>query len=568
MTPLDDLMRKIPAFKEWVPMWARVGIFLFCIMVFQCSGGIYLVSVNEMMGATSLMQEDILMAGYASFIGLTMAFPVLFRLKFRFPTRTILPAVAIGLIVCNLVTMQTRNLPLLAVTCFIAGFLRMWGTFECFSSIQLRITPTRDFAVFFPVIYLSIFGYIQLSGLTATYLTYFYSWRYMHYLAVGLLLAVILLSHLFLRPFYLRPPLPLYGIDWVGLVLWSVVLLLTAFTFNYGDYYDWFDSPYIRLALVCAFFFLTLNLYRMGHIRHPYVEAETFKYKHFFTVMFLFFALNFLTAVSTVLQGVYTGGILHYDTLNNVSLNFPSLLGVGLGALASWLVLARLRTGYKMATFIGFVLVVSYLIIMYFLISPDTNIEKLYLPVVLRNMGNTMIYIVLTTYLSQIIPFRHFFQSLCAVGFVREGIGGPIATAVVSRLFKITVQSNYYTLGGVLDSLNPVTVRLPFSIYFGELQRQVILVSVKEVFGYAVLAGILLLIFILFARYTKVVHRIKVFRVPVVGRLFAMGFPKREGKKIRFVDRNVTDGLSYVFQATSIGGVGSVPSITVSVFRW
>lgn len=205
-------------------------------------------------------------------------------------------------------------------------------------------------------------------------------------------------------------------------------------------------------------------------------------------------------------------------------------LGVGLGALASWLVLARLRTGYKMATFIGFVLVVSYLIIMYFLISPDTNIEKLYLPVVLRNMGNTMIYIVLTTYLSQIIPFRHFFQSLCAVGFVREGIGGPIATAVVSRLFKITVQSNYYTLGGVLDSLNPVTVRLPFSIYFGELQRQVILVSVKEVFGYAVLAGILLLIFILFARYTKVVHRIKVFRVPVVGRLFAMGFSK-EGRK-------------------------------------
>ena len=38
MTPLDDLMRKIPAFKEWVPMWARVGVFLFCIMVFQCSG--------------------------------------------------------------------------------------------------------------------------------------------------------------------------------------------------------------------------------------------------------------------------------------------------------------------------------------------------------------------------------------------------------------------------------------------------------------------------------------------------------------------------------------------------
>ena len=168
-------MRRVPAFKEWVPMWARVVSFLFCILVFQCTGGIYLSSVSEMMGATTLMQEDILMAGYASFIGITMIFPVLFRLKFRLPTRTILPIVAVGLIVGNIITMSTDNLMVLAITCFFTGVLRMWGTFECFSSIQLRITPTRNFAVFFPVIYLTVFGCIQFSGLVTTYLTYFYS---------------------------------------------------------------------------------------------------------------------------------------------------------------------------------------------------------------------------------------------------------------------------------------------------------------------------------------------------------------------------------------------------------
>lgn len=245
-------------------MWARVLSFLFCILVFQCSGGIYLASVSEMVGATALIQEDILMAGYASFIGMTMIFPILFRLKFRFPSRTILPVVAIGLIVGNIITMSTRSLPVLAVTCFFTGALRMWGTFECFSSIQLRITPTRNFAVFFPVIYLSVFGYIQLSGLATTYLTYFYNWHYMHYLAVGLLLVVIILSQWLLRPYYLRPPLPLLGIDWLGAILWSVVLLLFAFAFNYGEYYDWFDSPYIRLALVCAALFLFLSLHACG----------------------------------------------------------------------------------------------------------------------------------------------------------------------------------------------------------------------------------------------------------------------------------------------------------------
>ena len=305
-------------------------------------------------------------------------------------------------------------------------------------------------------------------------------------------------------------------------MLWSVVLLLIAFAFNYGDYYDWFDSPYIRLALVCAALFLFLSLQRMWHIRHPYIEPETFKYRHFGTVVLLFFALNCLSATSTVLQGAFTGGILRYDSLNAISLNVPGLLGVVAGALLSLLLLARWQMSYKTVTFIGFVLMVAYQLVMYFLISPDMNIERLYLPLFLKNAGNVMIYVTLTTYLSQIVPFRHFFQALCAVGFVREGIGGPIASALVARVFKMAMQSNYYTLGGSLDAVNPLTDQVPFSAYFGELQRQATLVSIKQVFGYAVLLGILFLIVILFTRYARITHRVKLFRVPVVGRLFAI----------------------------------------------
>ncbi len=528
--PPIELMRKVPAFKEWVPMWARVVTFLFFIMVFQCSGGIYLASMSEMMGYTDLMREDILMAANAGFVGISMVFPILFRLKFRLVSRTIFPIVACVLIACNLITMYTRWLPLLAVAGFLGGFFRMWGTFECFSSIQLRITPTRNFAVFFPVVYLSVFGYIQLSGLATTYLTYFYSWQYMHYVAIGLLLVVILLTRILLRPFHMAPPLPLYGIDWLGLVLWSVVLLLIIFVFNYGDYYDWFDSPYIRLATVSALFFLAINLYRMFHIRHPYIEAETFKYRHVVTMMFLFFALCFLTSTSTVLQGAYTGGIFHYDPLNAVSLNIPSFIGVLLGALFAWQAITRFKLGYKTMVFIGFALVVLYQVMMYFIISPDMNIERLYLPSLIKNMGNVIVYIVFTLYLSQMVAFQHFFQSLCAVGFIREGIGSPIAVAVIDRVFKVTMQSNYYTMGSALDAVNPLTSSLPLTAYVGELQRQVMLTSIKEVFGYAILLGILLLIFILFTRYTRVVHYIKLYRVPVVGRLLSiqMSRDKRE----------------------------------------
>ena len=200
MSQLDELLRQLPAFKENVPMRARAWSFYTFILVFQLSGGIYLSSMGEMMGETALMQEDILMAGLASFLGISMVFPILFRLKFRFTSRLILQWVCAGLIVCNLVTMHTRSVPVLVVTCFCSGVLRMWGTFECFSTIQLRITPTRNFAVFFPVIYGTVFGCIQLSGLLTTHLAYHFHWHYIHYFFIGLLLLVWLAARLLLRP--------------------------------------------------------------------------------------------------------------------------------------------------------------------------------------------------------------------------------------------------------------------------------------------------------------------------------------------------------------------------------
>lgn len=53
------------------------------------------------------------------------------------------------------------------------------GNFEALSNVQLSITPTRDFAVFFPVVYLIVLGSIQLSGLLTVYLGYWADWRYM-----------------------------------------------------------------------------------------------------------------------------------------------------------------------------------------------------------------------------------------------------------------------------------------------------------------------------------------------------------------------------------------------------
>ena len=250
----------------WSPV--RVCLCVFFALSFQFSGGIYLSAVSEMVGDLALLQEDIMMTGYASFVGMTMIFPVLFRLKFRFTARSMLMVICPVLVVCNFITMSTESLPVLVITSFIAGTFRMWGTFECFSNMQLSLTANRDFTIFFPFIYAIILGSIELSGLLTVNLSWYMDWRYMHLFIMGLLLFVWLLVTLLTRHFRLAPPVPLKGIDWIGWALWSIFLLCGIFVCEYGRHYDWFDSPYIRMAAAVCAVSLLLSVMRMFRMKN------------------------------------------------------------------------------------------------------------------------------------------------------------------------------------------------------------------------------------------------------------------------------------------------------------
>ena len=77
----------IPAIRNFVPEKIKPWIIIVFVIIFQFSGGIYLAAVSEMVGGLALMQEDIMMAGYSSFVGMGLTFAIMFRLKFRFNTK-------------------------------------------------------------------------------------------------------------------------------------------------------------------------------------------------------------------------------------------------------------------------------------------------------------------------------------------------------------------------------------------------------------------------------------------------------------------------------------------------
>ena len=492
--------RRIMACKDFIPLPLRFLIFLLIIIVYQFSGGVYMTAVTQMAGAMAWLTEDIMMAGYASLVGLTVAFPLLFRLMFRFTARSLLLVSTAVLIFGDVICMYSDWVPLVVFVSFVCGVFKMIGTFICWSNIQLNITPTRDFAVFSPFLFTFVLGCVQLSNIGTGYSIWAYDWQTMHLFTIEALLLIGLMIHITMRRHFRQGPyIPFLGIDYLGGVLWSLFLIDIVFICVYGEHYDWWRGEEIRIATVFAALLLLMSLHRGATVRHPFIRLETFVQHNMLNIFILFGGMTLMSATSGGLQNIYTGSILHYDTFHTVTLNWGSFWGVLFGAGFSYMGLVRWKWRNKYVVFIGFVFFTLYQLMLYFLIDASTDKEMLYLPMFCKGAGLCIVYTVLTYTLACNVPFIYYFEAMCVIGFMRTSIGNPMSSALVTRAFNCIKQKNWTLLSSEMDGVNLWGEK--FSTLYNELQRQVLLVSLKEVYGYAIWAGLLILILILLSDY-------------------------------------------------------------------
>lgn len=362
--------RRIMVWKDFVPDFLRFPLMLLIIIIFMLSEGIYMSAVSEISGSFSWIKEDILMAGYASMTGLTMAFPLLFRILFRFPTRNILLVSAVAFIVCDYVCMVCQYLPLVVLMSFISGFFRILSTFVCWSNLQLRITPNRDFAVFFPFLFTFILGSVQLTDIVTGYSISAFEWRAMHRLTIGAFILVFALVYFCMRRGYRQAPyIPFKGIDYLGGILWSLWLICIIFILVYGEHYDWLDSEEIRTAIVFAVILLVMCLERAASIRHPYISLKTFSQRNMLFIFILFGCMSLMSTMVSSVQNIYTSMILGFDARHNADLCWGVVAGIALGAIFFFIALKKWKWQIKSIVFMGFVSFLLYQIQLYFLID-------------------------------------------------------------------------------------------------------------------------------------------------------------------------------------------------------
>ncbi len=484
----------IPQIKDFVPERLRPWIMILFIIVLNCTGGVYLAAASEMVGSTQLLQEDIMMAGYASLVGMALFFAIMFRLKWAVRPKTTLTSCIPVLIAANLICMHTASVPVLVGVSLVAGFFRMWAIYECNSTIQLWITPKRDMSVWFCYIYLMVNTTIQLTGIAALSFSVWASWHYMHWCIVGLLVAIYLFVLVAYKGIKIMPRMPLLGIDWVGMFLWSATAMSVLFVCVYGEHYDWWQSEHIVFATVFGVATLALNLLRASFLRHPYISLKIFTIPIVPICVCIILLMDILLAPSHIFEHALMEGVLGYDQMNIMSLNWVAIAGVVAGVLFTWQTFARRKWTFQRMFVIAFCCMAAYLAYFYFVIDYNLPKRALVFPIFIRSVGYVIVAILMLTANAR-LPFPFIFlHGLSFQNMFSAALAGPIGMAIVGRALKVVMTRNSQWLGEGLDSVNQAAAHTPLGELFGMVQVQALLESMKEIYGWLLLLCVVVLI--------------------------------------------------------------------------
>lgn len=501
--------RQLLMYRDGVPRRVRVWLLLVFGFLYQYAGSINLSSMNQMVSEISFMNEDVQMAGYCMLAGITVCFPVMYRLKFALYSRQLFFIAGIGLMFCTAITMSVNVPWIVAAASFVAGFFKMLGMFGCTSNFRLCVTPSRNYYVFFPVVYFLVVGGTFLSGLTTAYLTYYGNWRLMNLFVIALLMIHVALVYFLMKPDHRPGPyMSLKGIDVLGLILWSGFLISGMWLFCYGEHYEWWRSQPIWTATFVTVAFFIAAWCRSRFHDKPYLDLAVFKQSAVRKIILWLFAAGILQSAPRLLQSIYLSSILHYDSLNVISLNYPILYGVVLGSLLSFY--TKVKWGWTTKSFLvlTFGMLTYYIISMYFLVDGNTNKEAFYIPLVAVGISETMLGVISNCYLSQNVPFSFFFFGLSAIGYSRCGIGNVAGAAIVQRLFNWSSVKNSIDAAENIDGTT-----LPFDLpswseTLTEVSRQSIIVTLKECYGYLAIFGVIVIMVIMMSSYRSSVTRL------------------------------------------------------------
>ncbi|MBP3840214.1 MAG: MFS transporter [Chryseobacterium sp.] len=486
-------------FKDWVPKPVQLLLILIFTTLIMSINPVNTGNISLMVGDLGIMPEFMMMANFASFIGMATSIPLVLRVKMRFRTKEIM-IVSLAVTALLSFVIGTTEVPeIIVAASFLMGFFKMFMMMEFILPLMFILSPDgkrgKFYAVFYP--FSIIAG--NISGYYLAKLAYHTTWQYAHLLTAGICLLMILIVVIFQHNQRFARKMPFSQIDWLSTVFFAATFLFMSYFLSFGKTLNWFEAEHIRISFWGTLISFVLLALRQLTLRRSYVSFGIFTKSNVQSgLLMLLFTGVFLGAGS--LQNTYTIGILGYDMITNASLNLMMVPGVILAGVVAFYWFKNERP-LKMFIFSGFAAFFLNTVMMYFMMVSELNYESWLLPMILKGYGLSALFIAVWFYILDKLEMEEMLQAIGLILVFRSFV----ATAVFSSFFSwLQYQFQWQSVNNLAVYMdgNLMSPQMVLSGY-KSLQLNAILVANKKIYGLISIAAIGMMIYVLQHHFGK-----------------------------------------------------------------
>ena len=281
-------------------------------------------------------------------------------------------------------------------------------------------------------------------------------------------------------------------------------MMLLAYVFCFGKQQAWFVSSNIQRATMASLTMIGLLIVHSSKVKRSYISFRHYGQSNILYGSLLIAAQGMFMGASAI-QSIFTNAILGYNWMVNSSLSLMSIPGMIAAGIVSfhW---NRNKLPLKMYIFSGFSAYLLYVVMLYFMMVPELNFERWFLPQFLNGYAMCSLFIAIWIYTLAKVPQPDMLISVNGVMLFRSFIAIAFFSSLFSwiqyRLQWQSVNNLAFYFDGALMSNSPDVGN------FKDVQLSAVLAANKKLLGYIIIAGLALLTFILFHRFGRLKYSI------------------------------------------------------------
>ncbi|MES2064684.1 MAG: beta-carotene 15,15'-monooxygenase [Bacteroidota bacterium] len=408
--------RRIPIFKSWVPGWAIKIILFSLILPTLVLFFLPFANINAAAGYYGSEPADIqftvalFYAGYIAFYSLERRFFNYLAAKEYFVIFTMLE------LLTTLICYLTNDLYLLFPIRFFQGMLFSSTVNLSLSLMFTRLHSERAREISFSVFFGMLICVLPFTNLVTADLIDSYNFNLVYKGALFSYLPCLCLIMLCMNNIRLNVRFHLYKLDWQSFLFWSIMLVLLGYITIYGQEYYWLEDSRIFYSAVAIVVSTLVYIMRQRVLKRPYLNLEIFRFRNFKFAIFLIFILYVCRFAANITNSFFAG-VIKLDPIHISYVNTINLLGLILGIIISCVMILQ-KMNIRFIWFPGFILLLAFHVMMYFLFATEANENNFYAPLFMQGLGVGMILVPTIVYAISAVPVA----------------SGPSATSICSTM--------------------------------------------------------------------------------------------------------------------------------------